>query len=926
MFEQIKQRIEKILINEIECLTPVNLEIVGHNMISILEGKDLLHHGINKDHKPSGYTVDTCSSDSSIIAEYSTDRDYFSDYVTDKPNASYKKIHKDINHALNQIDPSAIEKIYLVCSHEEPPSFRKNFNQADIFLNNREKIEIYDSRRIAKTIYQQSIENPSYADFYKDFFAVFSQEIDSWEYYGKIPVQCENFYSEPAVLETIDNHYKKGNRLCVLYGISGSGKTQSSIDYVHSRKNEYGNYIWITGEDWKKDTSLSAVQRTRGGAPINVAGIFNKLKTVLVIDSIERAISEEMFKELEPGFQLGGIVLATSQIANPGENYYLPMPQISENVALSILGEENFQFALTQKVIDKCRFSPLILSTIRKMVELENIDRQDLYQEILDSPEDVSGPDGVSIIRKVLDRLDSKTLENLKKIANTELTVFDLDFLRKFTTNLCCRKLQQFSIILPTNIPEVVRIHDLICTAMSDHPEHIEIVQKIEKYITVKRGEMTPSVLRQIHLAQKLIWEYKGQHQELDWLTYALLQIECEEKYRLADKIFSMEFDENMPLSTIRCLIEAKELHSYKINDREARESYYSDCIGQYTKALDLYTDENIRAELLHHLGKTLRRNRNYEEAYVKFKQLLDLKPQRHAAYGQIITLGTLNVSKVLKEAGQKYMELLLIDMLDDSSKVPLRISLAAITKLRSYKNVVEKMINSKEKVLLIAQIVRDAALEDIGQFFEAFVAITSIFSYHYGQTCILLAESVPEMIMVTPDMTDDRQWINVCEALANLSSTAKVENKLELAKMLLDKSIEFADSAALKNHLNNYGIRAIAKAYIRNEMPRKALDLIETKSASPLDHWLLYRKAEAEMMLGKKEAITTAKLAYDLLLKDEKNIDRKSSYLELISKCYEMQNNLANAIKMMEMAIDNCNDKKYRKQLRQRKGQLERL
>ena len=108
--------------------------------------------------------------------------------------------------------------------------------------------------------------------------------------------------------------------------------------------------------------------------------------------------------------------------------------------------------------------------------------------------------------------------------------------------------------------------------------------------------------------------------------------------------------------------------------------------------------------------------------------------------------------------------------------------------------------------------------------------------------------------------------------------------------------------------------------------MPHKALDLIETKSASLLDHWLLYRKAEAEMMLGKKDAITTAKLAYDLLLKDEKNIDRKSSYLELISKCYEMQNNLANAIKMMEMAIDNCHDKKYRKQLRQRKRQLERI
>lgn len=85
---------------------------------------------------------------------------------------------------------------------------------------------------------------------------------------------------------------------------------------------------------------------------------------------------------------------------------------------------------------------------------------------------------------------------------------------------------------------------------------------------------------------------------------------------------------------------------------------------------------------------------------------------------------------------------------------------------------------------------------------------------------------------------------------------------------MLLDKSIEFADSAASKKHLNNYGIRAIVKSYIRNEMPHKALDLIETKSASPLDHWLLYRKAEAEMMLGKEDAIATAESAYDFTTK----------------------------------------------------------
>ena len=59
MFEHIKKRIIKGLIGEIGCLDPVSLELVGHNVIAIIENKKMIHHGINKDYKPSGYTVDS---------------------------------------------------------------------------------------------------------------------------------------------------------------------------------------------------------------------------------------------------------------------------------------------------------------------------------------------------------------------------------------------------------------------------------------------------------------------------------------------------------------------------------------------------------------------------------------------------------------------------------------------------------------------------------------------------------------------------------------------------------------------------------------------------------------------------------------------------------------------------------------------------
>lgn len=57
-FEHIKKRIIKGLIDEINCLEPTELELVGHSVIEILENNRMIHHGINKDYKPSGYTVD----------------------------------------------------------------------------------------------------------------------------------------------------------------------------------------------------------------------------------------------------------------------------------------------------------------------------------------------------------------------------------------------------------------------------------------------------------------------------------------------------------------------------------------------------------------------------------------------------------------------------------------------------------------------------------------------------------------------------------------------------------------------------------------------------------------------------------------------------------------------------------------------------
>lgn len=285
-------------------------------------------------------------------------------------------------------------------------------------------------------------------NFYKDYFPNFAQEFENYEYYGKIPSLCDNFCRDTKVLDKIDQFFQKTTPICLLYGVSGSGKTQTAIEYVHYKASEFQNYIWIAGDDWPAETSLSAIQRTRGGIPINVVGLFNKSKTIFIIDSLERDVNVNDFSEL------------------------------SEDVAICILGEKRNE-GVVKQVAKKCKGFPIMLSTIRNMVLYEGVNREELYSEVLANPEELVTSDGVSLFRTVLSKLSPKTRERLINLANTGTTMFDIDFVRFYCGVLACNALQKLSILISTNIPGIVKIHDLICVAMMEKDESYKMVKHL---------------------------------------------------------------------------------------------------------------------------------------------------------------------------------------------------------------------------------------------------------------------------------------------------------------------------------------------------------------------------------------------------------------------------------------------------------------
>lgn len=922
MFEHIKKRIIKGLIEEITCLDATGIELVGHNYISLRENQSLVHHGLNKDYMPSGYTVDSFSEDSSIIGEYSAEKGYF-DYSGEKDAPIYSKINNDIAHALAHKGDSNPDKIYLISNQEENPSFRAKFNSTPIGQEHTHRLIIVDARELAKGVYEQSIKNPDAARFYMQYFPTFSQNMDNFEYFGKLPNVCDGYINAEGITNVIGNHFDSGNSICILYGISGSGKTQSAIDFVRRNKDVFPNYIWIGGEDWTPNSSLCSIQRSRGGSPVNVAGLFNSEKSILVIDNYTAGLEESSFEELRSGFEKGGVVLITSQVSVPKSSLYLSTPQFSINCALDLLGETaSSASGLCREFISRCRFSPLILSMTKKLCHDQGIDKEVIYGEILNEPELVDDSSGVSIVRKILSGLPKSSIGALKRIANSGKNYHDIEFLRHFIGTLKCNTLQKLSILVPENTTGVFRIHDLISIAARDEVDGSPIVSSIEEFISLKAGDMTPSVLRQIHLCSDLIFKEHLQRgaRDIDWLHYSLLQLEGNDKLELCNEIHELNFTAHDSLQKIKSVIDAKEIHSYTITDNNMREDYYSRCADLYSEILKKNVSEEIQLELLHHKGKSLRRSGKHSEALESFEQLLELKPDWHATYGQIAHLGTqYNVQQDIKDAGEKAMRILFDSIQTELFSVPLRVSLAALAKLRSYRNFVKEINNQQELVQNLSDVIFMSALEGLDQFYEAFVSFTSMFGYKHSITCVRIAESIPELIATPPNQVEKRQWISACEALTNSSVAARREGNERLSNLLIASALSFANEISNCEQLRSYDARCVAKTYNIGNEPEKAIIAIKKVVEKEVNHWLLYEESKAYLELGEDhfyEALSSAKGCFDSAKKEKNAVSRISIYHDLLSVCYAALDDKENAIRELREAIENCSNDKYRGEL----------
>lgn len=895
------------IINDLQSLSSSDFENVGHNVVCLLENKVFRHSGVNKDNQPVKGSVDTISQDGIVVAEYSIDKEYF--------KSSKKPLH-DLNHAFKT--QKQCKKLYLISNQEMPPSYCNKIEESEDFKQYIRKADIlfYGVKELAEEIYKKS-EDLTVRDLFCYYLTSYSNYVEQYECFGRVPQQDSDYITNPEIQEALKNHFKTNN-ICILNGVSGSGKTQSSIEFAKKSDREV---IWLNGPDFENAQTLSSVKAGRNGNAFNIAGAFNTGNKLLIIDDLKRKVSGSSFEELQAGLDRGSCILCTSQIHND-DDIYLTIPSFSKNLISKILKEEP-DFVCSeenQEIYEICKNSPIALkyisNTYNSVPKFQA--RNDFYKDILSDVDSITNDKCESLIQKIIEKItDESTRKLLSFICSIDIDGFNTEILYKLL-KIKMKNLEDLSILFPERAYNVLHIHDFVRKALHECGDcsNINYLNFMTSVVKELNGKMTTSILHQAYLSRPLFKSYLKPeiNKDLIWLYYLMLQINGDEREFTALLFKDKQITEQTIFPELLCIIDSNETFLLSETKEESdKAKVYQNWIRALENVLKIFHSNNeYLAEIYHHLGKAYRRSRRYSDAKSCFDKVLAIRPNSYETWNQIINLGcSRNAPDNLQKIGKEYYEKLLLQVKQTPSSVTLRIKLALVTfsNYRQYKNIAQKA----ENIEIFSNIIRQSYLQGFEQIYESFVSFVRLYGYNHPLETKKLFESISSIILIDANYKNIEKFSDFLDAFSSVYELIDEHQKKEEIKAVLLSVV----NSSLHEKINSFEKRAILKTYCSVNEAKMAIKYFEkncnkNEQYCKDDFYLLYYYAKALYMENKyEESLDICKNIENL----NSSFNLNNTY-ELEAYCYKDLKRLDKARDYINKAINLTENGKYKDSL----------
>ena len=779
----------------------------------ILNDDDILHKGCNLNGKPVSYAVDIKTEDCKIVGQSGTDTDYFSKADFEKPMGDIRGTEK--NNPLcevlylfsNQRASDAQHTGLATKINAESPSF---------------EVKIYDVEKIAETIYE-NVNAPRCNEVWQ-YLTESSQFYDIFPKRNCIP-QSSLYYVQrdkeskafQALLET--------QSIVEIVGVSGIGKSEFAKQVTKDISQNFESLFWINGSEYK---SLDSVKLCRFGYEVNLRFVLENYKSLVIVDNLNENVAK-----LNEDFQKANkheskcIITSLKQSLSDALTYKLPC--MEDELICKYIDSFGLSISETErkKLVALVAGYPLAVNMICASAKDDLFSIGELLSDgALQKLEDEHNQRlSERIVRKIYDKYAAE----LNLLSYIDCQVISSDFLRVIVDRIRLKYLCRYS-VLQQEDAYTFRIHQVVLDAIkciAHIPDLKELADKLSCYLDNKNHQKDIPFFTLFHhnvsFIDKVYHNADTTEEQKKVILYSRLQAEN----TFSDPLKYLSLINELTLqpanSLYDCLLQAdKNEIELSATKREEFSEKAKNIIVDLESELKKTTDENIKFELLHHIGKLYVKLREGENAKPYFENALMVCPKAYATMLQLAKIAHNSKPSDISKA-KEYVS----TILDDNIKghdVPLTIVLACYSVFlskKAYSDLEDKYIESNFENF------SNVIMNSLLNFNNQAVPTLGSFAYSFAYIKPEFMRRTFELLQKLPAASSDNVYIRACANLKAVEYKLEIDKKSDKSKTIFKEAEYYFELLNLKEKEEGR-----SKDYMRKRYQELLMDAEEWKQA----------------------------------------------------------------------------------------------
>lgn len=779
----------------------------------ILNDDDILHKGCNLNGKPVSYAVDIKTEDCKIVGQSGTDTDYFSKADFEKPMGDIRGTEK--NNPLcevlylfsNQRASDAQHTGLATKINAESPSF---------------EVKIYDVEKIAETIYE-NVNAPRCNEVWQ-YLTESSQFYDIFPKRNCIP-QSSLYYVQRDKESKAFQTLLETQSIVEIVGVSGIGKSEFAKQVTKDISQNFESLFWINGSEYK---SLDSVKLCRFGYEVNLRFVLENYKSLVIVDNLNENVAK-----LNEDFQKANkheskcIITSLKQSLNDALTYKLPC--MEDELICKYIDSFGLSISETErkKLVTLVAGYPLAVNMICASAKDDLFSIGELLSDgALQKLEDEHNQRlSERIVRKIYDKYAAE----LNLLSYIDCQVISSDFLRVIVDRIRLKYLCRYS-VLQQEDAYTFRIHQVVLDAIkciAHIPDLKELADKLSCYLDNKNHQKDIPFFTLFHhnvsFIDKVYHNADTTEEQKKVILYSRLQAEN----TFSDPLKYLSLINELTLqpanSLYDCLLQAdKNEIELSATKREEFSEKAKNIIVDLESELKKTTDENIKFELLHHIGKLYVKLREGENAKPYFENALMICPKAYATMLQLAKIAHNSKPSDISKA-KEYVS----TILDDNIKghdVPLTIVLACYSVFlskKAYSDLEDKYIESNFENF------SNVIMNSLLNFNNQAVPTLGSFAYSFAYIKPEFMRRTFELLQKLPAASSDNVYIRACANLKAVEYKLEIDKKSDKAKTIFKEAEYYFELLNLKEKEEGR-----SKDYMRKRYQELLMDAEEWKQA----------------------------------------------------------------------------------------------